>query len=217
MFNLYSELPHVNEVLYANIFSLLPPYNFSSTNSPSTFSDWSISVALFQGSSRLARFMIFDFFNSNPNFYINYYQYSVDVPWRRIEETKNQIHQALHHNMIAHRTHVVVLFPGSLLKHQGSGNEATHVAIPHTSLASSSPSSSEELSKRLRYRPFSFSRFTEKSSSVDTVSVAVTWCESYVSSYSSLYWSYSYIGWKLSPAPSSSPPSSSSSYMPPYV
>ena len=80
MFNLYSELPHVNEVLYANIFSLLPPYNFSSTNSPSTFSDWSISVALFQGSSRLARFMIFDFFNSNPNFYINYYQCSVDVP-----------------------------------------------------------------------------------------------------------------------------------------
>ena len=59
MFNLYSELPHVNEALYTNIFSLLPPYNCSSTNSPSTLSDWSISVAPFQGFSRLAS--VYDF------------------------------------------------------------------------------------------------------------------------------------------------------------
>ena len=54
MFDLYSGLPHVNEALYTNIFSLLPPDNFYSTNLPSTLSDWSISVIPFQGFSRLA-------------------------------------------------------------------------------------------------------------------------------------------------------------------
>ena len=68
MFDLYSGLPHVNEVLYTNIFSSLPPDNFSSTNSPSTLSDWPISVIPFQGFSRLASTNDFRFLQFQPGF-----------------------------------------------------------------------------------------------------------------------------------------------------